>query len=145
MIRRPPRSTRTDTLFPYTTLFRSTLAKDKEIEDRWRGFARPISSRNLGNLVEDAVIDALIEAVRRAYPDLSHRYYALKARWFGVDRLDYWDRNAPPPDRDDRTIPWDEARSTVLGADADFSGELADVGRRFFEIGRASCRERGWQ
>src|SRR3546814_12879305 len=86
-------------------LVTNTLAKDKEIEDRWRGFARPISSRNLGNLVEDAVIDALIEAVRRAYPDLSHRYYALKARWFGVDRLDYWDRNAPPPDRDDRPIP----------------------------------------
>ncbi len=111
----------------------NTLAKDKEIEDGWRGFARPVSSRNLGNYVEDEVVDALVAAVREAFPRLSHRYYALKAKWFGVERLPYWDRNAPLPDEDPRRIPWTEARDTVLAAYAAFSGELAEVGRRFFD------------
>ena len=72
-------------------LITNTLAKDKEIEDEWRGFARPISARNLGNRVEDEVVDALIAAVEAAAPRLAHRYYALKARWMGTDALDYWD------------------------------------------------------
>ncbi len=114
-------------------LITNTLAKDKEIEDGWRKFARPDSSRNLSNFVEDEVVDALSTAVRNAYPDLSHRYYALKAKWFGADRLDYWDRNAPLPDSDDRIIAWDEARRTVLDAYAAFSPDMADVGRRFFD------------
>src|SRR3954463_3412484 len=82
-------------------LITNTLAKDKEIEDRWRKFARPISSRNLSNFVEDEVVDALIAAVGGAFPKLSHRYYRLKAKWFGVEKLPYWDRNAPLPDDDD--------------------------------------------
>lgn len=116
-------------------LITNTLAKDKEIEDRWRGFPRPISSRNVANLVEDEVVDALISAVKAAYPRLSHAYYILKAKWFGKDALDYWDRNAPLPDVDDRTIPWDEAQSTVLNAYRRFSGDLADVGEKFFGNG----------
>ena len=114
-------------------LITNTLAKDKEVDDRWRGYARPISYRNLSNYVEDPVVDALVSAVREAYPRLSHRYYALKAKWFGVDALDYWDRNAPPPDQDDRTVSWDEARETVLGAYGDFSPDLANLGKRFFD------------
>ncbi len=114
-------------------LITNTLAKDKEIEDQWRGFARPISARNLGNRVEDEVVDALIAAVEAAAPRLAHRYYALKARWMGTDRLDYWDRNAPLPEDDDRTIGWDEAAATVLAAYHAFSPALADIGRRFFE------------
>src|SRR6201993_947151 len=98
------------------SLITNTLAKDKEIEDRWRRFPRPISARNLANFVEDEVVDALISAVRASYPDLSHRYYDLKAKWFGVPQLDYWDRNAPLPDEDDRIIPWPEAQKTVLEA-----------------------------
>jgi oligoendopeptidase F len=113
-------------------LITNTLAKDKEIEDRWRGFKRPISSRNLQNFVEDEVVDALIEAVRSAYPTLSHRYYRLKAKWFGVAQLESWDRNAPLPDQDDRIIPWPEAQRTVLEAYGAFSNELAAVGSRFF-------------
>ena len=113
-------------------LITNTLAKDKEIEDRWRHFARPISSRNLSNFVEDEVVDALISAVRASYPRLSHRYYRLKARWFGVDALPFWDRNAPLPEDDDRLIPWSEARDTVLSAYNAFSPELAAVGGRFF-------------
>jgi len=114
-------------------LITNTLAKDKEIEDRWRRFKRPISSRNLGNFVEDEVVDALISAVRASFPDLSHRYYRLKARWFGVAALPYWDRNAPLPEQDDKLVPWPEAKRTVLGAYAAFSPELAAIGRRFFE------------
>ena len=114
-------------------LVTNMLAKDKEIEDRWRHFARPISARNLSNQVEDAVVDALIAAVTESYASLSHRYYRLKAKWFGVDRLDYWDRNAPLPEASDRVIPWQEAERVVLDAYAAFSPDLAAVGRRFFE------------
>jgi oligoendopeptidase F len=117
-------------LFAHIT---NTLAKDKEIEDRWRGFKRPISSRNVANLIEDEVVDALIAAVRGAYPSLSHRYYRLKARWFGVEALPYWDRNAPLPDDEDRTFPWPEAQRIVLDAYAAFSPDMAAVGQRFFE------------
>jgi oligoendopeptidase F len=113
-------------------LLTNTLIKDKEIEDRWRKFPRPISSRNLGNFVEDEVVDALIAAVKDSYPALSHRYYRLKAKWFGVERLDYWDRNAPLPGDDDSVIPWKQAEKTVLDAYAAFSTDLAAVGRRFF-------------
>ncbi|MEM7221551.1 MAG: M3 family oligoendopeptidase [Pseudomonadota bacterium] len=114
-------------------LVTNTLAKDKSIEDNWRDFQRPVSSRNLANYVEDEVVDALVAAVRQSYPKLSHRYYALKARWFGLDKLPYWDRNAPLPDQDERVIAWPEARDTVLGAYRRFSPEIAEVGGRFFD------------
>ena len=114
-------------------LIANTLAKDKLIEDEWRGFGRAISARNLDNRVEDEVVDALLAAVEAAVPRLSHRYYALKARWMGVERLDYWDRNAPLPEDNDRTIGWDEAVSTVLAAYDAFSPELAACARRFFD------------
>src|SRR5499427_1406413 len=113
-------------------LITNTLAKDKEIEDRWRQFSRPISSRNLANFVEDEVVDALIAAVRDSYPRLSHRYYKLKARWFGVEELAFWDRNAPLPEEEERVISWPEAQETVLSAYAVFSPEMAAVGGRFF-------------
>jgi oligoendopeptidase F len=114
------------------SLITNTLAKDKEIEDRWRRFPRPISSRNLSNFVEDDVVDALISAVRASYPNLSHRYYRLKARWFGVEELPFWDRNAPLPDDNDRSVSWPEAEKTVLSAYRAFSPELARIGERFF-------------
>jgi oligoendopeptidase F len=120
---------------PTVALITNTLAKDKEIEDRWRKFPRPISSRNLGNCVEDGVVDALIGAVRRAFPRLSHRYYGLKAEWLGLDRLEYWDRNAPLPGADDRVIRWDEARGIVLDAYRGFSPQMAEIGQRFFTEG----------
>jgi oligoendopeptidase F len=115
------------------TQITNTLAKDKEIEDRWRKFKRPVSSRNLMNRVEDDVVDALVAAVRSNYANLAHRYYRLKAGWFGQDHLDYWDRNAPLPDAPNRNLTWDEARETVLGAYRRFSPDLADIGQRFFE------------
>ncbi len=120
------------TTFAFIT---NTLAKDKEIEDQWRGLERPVSSRNLANFVEDEVVEALVSAVREAYPRLSHRYYGLKARWFGVEQLPHWDRNAPLPDEPDRAIPWDRARETVLAAYGAFSPVMAEIGGRFFTEG----------
>ncbi len=114
-------------------LLTNTLAKDKEIIDTWRHYPRPGSARNRANMVEDDVVDALISAVTADFPRLSHRYYTLKARWLGLERLQHWDRNAPLPDDDDRQIGWDEARSRVLGAYGAFSSVLAEVGTRFFD------------
>jgi oligoendopeptidase F len=114
------------------TLITNTLAKDKEISDRWRGFADVADSRHLANRVEREVVEALVAAVRAAYPRLSHRYYALKARWFGKDKLPHWDRNAPLPKVEMRTIKWPEARETVLSAYAAFSPKLATIAGRFF-------------
>jgi len=116
-------------------LITNTLAKDKEIDDRWRGFAHPAASRHLANQVEDGVVDALVSAVKDAYPRLSHRYYALKAKWMGVDRLDDWDRNAPLPESEERTIPWEDCKTIVLSAYHDFSPRMADIAGQFFSKG----------
>jgi oligoendopeptidase F len=113
-------------------LITNILAKDKEISDRWRGFADVADARHLSNRVEPEVVAALVEAVRAAYPQLSHRYYALKARWFGKKRLPHWDRNAPLPKVASRTIGWNEARSTVLTAYGAFSPTMAEIAERFF-------------
>jgi oligoendopeptidase F len=115
------------------SLITNTLAKDKAVEDKWRGFDRPISSRNLSNHVEDTVVDALIQAVREKYPDLSHRYYRLKAKWLGRETLDYWDRMAPPPADDDRTFSWEDAKKIVMTAYGSFSPDMAGVGQKFFD------------
>jgi oligoendopeptidase F len=115
------------------SLIMNVLAKDKEISDRWRGFEDVADSRHLANRVEREVVEALVSSVREAYPRLSHRYYAMKARWLGKDKLDHWDRNAPLPDSDEREIGWDAARDTVLEAYGRFSPALADLGRKFFD------------
>src|SRR5947209_6006850 len=113
-------------------LITNTLAKDKEISDRWRGFKDIADSRHLANRVEPEVVEALVSAVRDAYPQLSHRYYALKAKWFGKKTLPHWDRNAPLPKVEQRTIGWSEAKDTVLTAYGAFSPRMADVAERFF-------------
>jgi oligoendopeptidase F len=114
------------------TLITNTLAKDKEISDRWRGFADVADSRHLANRVEKEVVDALVAAVREAYPHLSHRYYALKAKWLGKKRLAYWDRNAPLPEEPTQSVGWDDAQKTVLKAYGDFSPRMAQVANEFF-------------
>lgn len=114
-------------------LITNTLAKDKEISDRWRKFEDVADSRHLANRVEREVVDALVAAVREAYPRLSHRYYRLKAKWFGRDALDFWDRNAPLPQVEQRSIPWSEARDTVLSAYGAFSPRMAAIAQRFFD------------
>ena len=114
-------------------LVTNTLAKDKEISDRWRKFSDVADSRHLANRVEREVVDALVAAVRAAYPRLSHRYYRLKAKWFGKDALNHWDRNAPLPQAPQRIYTWTDARETVLSAYAGFAPEMADIARRFFD------------
>jgi oligoendopeptidase F len=115
------------------TLVTNVLAKDKEISDTWRGFKDIADSRHLANRVEREVVDALVSAVRDAYPRLSHRYYAMKAKWLGKVKLAHWDRNAPLPKADRRAIPWTEARDTVLDAYGRFSPAMADIAKRFFD------------
>jgi oligoendopeptidase F len=114
-------------------LITNVLAKDKEISDRWRGFADVADARHLSNRVEPEVVQALVKAVHAAYPRLSHRYYALKARWFGKKRLPHWDRNAPLPAVASRTIGWSEAQATVLDAYGAFSPKMAAIAERFFK------------
>jgi oligoendopeptidase F len=114
------------------TQITNTLAKDKEISDRWRGFSDVAASRHLANRVEPEVVDALVTAVRAAYPRLSHRYYALKAKWFGKKSLPHWDRNAPLPQVPMRTIPWSDAKDKVLTAYGAFSPKMASIADRFF-------------
>ncbi len=113
----------------------NTLAKDKEIEDRWRKMPDPQTSRHLANHVEPEVVEALRNAVVAAYPRLSHRYYALKAKWLGLEKLEIWDRNAPLPMEAPRKIGWDEARDTVMDAFTGFSPQLADLTEPFFTQG----------
>src|SRR5450631_4349012 len=114
-------------------LVANTLAKDKEISDRWRGFRDVADARHLANRVEPAVVDALVAAVQAAYPRLSHRYYKLKAKWFGRQTLDHWDRNAPLPDVANEAIPFAEAEATVLDAYGAFAPQMAAIARRFFD------------
>jgi oligoendopeptidase F len=113
-------------------LITNTLAKDKEISDRWRGFADVADSRHLNNRVEREVVDALVSSARAAYPKLSHRYYALKAGWFKKKKLPHWDRNAPLPFSATGTVGWPDAKNMVLTAYRGFSGEMADIAERFF-------------
>src|SRR5690242_16292946 len=113
-------------------LITNTLAKDKDISDRWRGFADVADSRHLNNRVEREVVDALVASVRAAYPKLSHRYYRLKAGWFKKKKLAHWDRNAPLPQVPMRNIAWPEAQDMVLTAYRGFSPRMADIAERFF-------------
>ena len=120
---------------PLFALVLNTIAKDKEIDDRWRKYPSPIAARNLANQVEDKVVGALVGAVRESFPRLSHRYYKLKARTLGLKLLDYWDRNAPLPKVPVRSYSWTEAEDIVLGAFKAFSPSMAEIAGRFFEGG----------
>jgi oligoendopeptidase F len=115
------------------TLITNTLAKDKEISDKWRGFKDIADARHLSNRVEPEVVEALVTAVRAAYPKLSHRYYAMKAKWLGKEQLMHWDRNAPLPHEDTRNVPWADAQKTVLDAYRGFAPEMAAIAKTFFD------------
>ncbi|KRB51962.1 oligoendopeptidase F [Rhizobium sp. Root708] len=115
------------------TLITNTLAKDKDISDRWRGFEDIADSRHLANRVEREVVDALAAAVKDAYPRLSHRYYKMKAKWLGMEQMEFWDRNAPLPETSNAVISWTEAKDTVLSAYGNFSPEMAAIAKRFFD------------
>lgn len=115
------------------TLIFNTLSKEKQIQDKWRHYPKPVSSRNLVNCVEDEVVSTLLNSVQKKYPELSHRYYKLKAKWLNKDKLNYWDRNAPLPNDTQKHYSWDEAQEIVLDAYHKFSPEMATIGRQFFE------------
>ncbi len=120
---------------PLFSLVTNTLAKDKDISDRWRHFDDCADSRHLANRVEPATVAALVEAVQASYPSLSHRYYKLKAKWFGKDALDHWDRNAPLPEAPLSQYTWGEAKETVLSAYQGFSPKMRGIAERFFTDG----------
>ena len=113
----------------------NTLAKEKEIEDRWRKLPSAQAARHLANHVEPEVVEALRNAVVAAYPRLSHRYYALKAKWLGFETLEVWDRNAPLPMEDERIVPWIEARRIVTEAYSAFDPRMAELAEPFFTDG----------
>eukprot|EP01037_Dinobryon_pediforme_P012088 gene12088-12178_t len=113
-------------------LVTNTLAKDKEISDRWRGFKDVADARHLSNRVEGEVVDAMVAAVQAAYPRLSHRYYKLKAKWFGKETLNHWDRNAPLPNGPTKVYSFDEAKEIVLDAYKGFAPEMAVIAEKFF-------------
>ncbi|NKX74251.1 M3 family oligoendopeptidase [Rhodobacteraceae bacterium R_SAG3] len=113
----------------------NTQAKEKEIIDRWRGMPSPQMGRHLSNDVEPEVVEALREAVVAAYPKLSHRYYELKRKWLGLDRMQVWDRNAPLPMETTRIVDWDEARATVMEAYEAFDPRMGELAQPFFDKG----------
>ncbi|MBU1346812.1 MAG: M3 family oligoendopeptidase [Alphaproteobacteria bacterium] len=120
---------RTSTL----ALVMNTVAADKAMEDRWRGFKRPADSRHLANEVDGESVDAMAEAVAAAYAKLSHRYYALKAKALGKARLDQWDRNAPLETTAPRGFDWTQGRELVLESFGDLGGDFAERAGRFFD------------
>jgi len=113
----------------------NTTAKEKEVIDRWRKMPTAQTARHLSNDVEPEVVEALRNAVVAAYPKLSHRYYELKRKWLGLERMQIWDRNAPLPMEDPRIVEWEAARETVMGAYAAFDARMADLAQPFFERG----------
>ncbi len=143
LMQSPIEAVRKDAAMALATTFRAnlgiftritnTLAKDKEVFDRWHGFADMADARHLSNRVEGEVVDALVSAVRQSFPRISHRYYALKAKWFGKSQLDSWDRNAPLPLIEQKTYTWEDAKQTVLGAYGAFSPRMEELARQFFD------------
>ena len=121
-----------------TSLFarvHNTLAKEKEVEDQWRKMPTPQTGRHLSNHVETEVVQALRDAVVSAYPKLSHRYYSLKAKWMGLEKMQIWDRNAPLPIEDDKLIDWTTAQDMVLSAYSEFAPKMAEIAEQFFAKG----------
>ena len=117
---------------PILGLAMNTLAFEKQVEDRWRKYPNPAASRHLANEVDADAVQALEDAVVEAYPSVSHRYYALKAKVMGRKSLDYWDRNAPLDTAAPRTYGWDEAKGMVLDSFSDLAPKFADTAQTFF-------------
>ncbi|KIC46165.1 M3 family oligoendopeptidase [Tateyamaria sp. ANG-S1] len=113
----------------------NTQAKEKEILDRWRGMPTAQTGRHLSNQVEPEVVEALRNAVVAAYPKLSHRYYELKRKWLGLEKMQVWDRNAPLPMEDPRIVDWDEAQKTVMDAYNAFDPRMGELAHPFFTKG----------
>ncbi len=113
----------------------NVISRDRFIEDNKRGFKNIVSSRNLDNDVEDEVVDALVHTVDKAMPKLTHRYYKWKAKEFGKNKLDWWDRNAPLPETSDKSIEWNDAKDIILESFASFHPEISNIAELFFKNG----------
>ena len=113
----------------------NTQAKEKEILDRWRGMETAQMGRHLSNQVEPEVVEALRDAVVKAYPKLSHRYYELKRKWLGLDVMQVWDRNAPLPMEDTGIVDWPTAEKTVMDAYNAFDPRMGELAAPFFTKG----------
>ena len=113
----------------------NTQAKEEEVLDRWRNMPSAQMGRHLSNDVEPEVVEALRAAVVTAYPQLSHRYYELKRKWMGLDRMEVWDRNAPLPMEDTRIVDWASAEELVMSAYAAFDPRMAEIAAPFFSDG----------
>lgn len=118
---------------PLFSLIYNMVIKDKAIEDVKRGFRQPVSERNLAENVKDSTVETLAETVRKNYKNIAHRFYRLKAKWLGVDKIQYWDRNAPLPFCEDAHYSWEESVKIVLDAYKRFSPRLYDVAKDFFD------------
>ncbi len=121
-------------------LITNTLSKDLEIADRWRGFEDVADSRHLSNRVEREVVDALVEAVQAAYPRLSHRYYSMKARWFGARPAGPLGPQRAPARRAARDRALDRGARHGARRLRGFSPELAGIARRFFDSAGSTPR-----
>ena len=115
------------------TSITNNLAKDKSINDKWRGLPSPVSSRNLSNVVEDEVVEALTETIKENYPKIAHRYYKIKAKWFKKKSLMYWDRNAPLPFQSQSVYSWRDAKRIVSDAYSNFDKRAGDIVNKFFD------------
>lgn len=109
----------------------NTLAADKMITDRLRNHPSWINSMNLHNELHTRTVDTLIAAVTSRY-DIVHRYYRVKQRLLGLDRLEQYDRYAPLPSLPTRRIDWRSCRDTVLTSFAAFSPRMAEIAEMFF-------------
>ena len=115
------------------TSITNNLAKDKSINDKWRGLPNPVSSRNLSNVVEDEVVEALSETIIENYPKIAHRYYKIKSKWLKKKYLMYWDRNAPLPFQSQSIYSWKDAIQIVSDAYSNFDQRAGNIVNKFFD------------
>ena len=96
-----------------------------------RGYASPISARNVGNDLPDDVVDTLLSVCRKN-ASLFQRYFRLKARWLGQDKLRRYDIYAPLTGSD-KTYSFSQAEKMVLDSFQEFSPQVASLARRVFD------------
>lgn len=112
----------------------NALVKNKKNVDMQSGFKNPIDLRNLSNKIEDDVVQMMVNTIRKDYyPNISHRYYQLKAKMMGVEKLKYWDRMAPLPQSVEHKYTWLEAKEIVLSAYREFSPTIGNIVQEFFD------------
>jgi oligoendopeptidase F len=109
----------------------NVVLQSKAIADRLRKYETWISSRNLANETSDQAVEALVQAVTARY-DIVRRYYTVKRRLLGLDRLYEWDRYAPIEEVE-RPLTWDQARDLVLGSYHRFSPRAGKLVEDFFD------------